>query len=145
MRHKSPSVTRSLAVLRLHAADQGRSGASGRPYLSAESCTHSAAGKSGSDSHRPKLSAMTKDPAPSAARADSKQGGREGRGALLALVLVLEAKLARLVEAFRCGSPDASLFRRFLFRFRVGDSWIWWLLAGAVGKYFCRNHPIKKL
>jgi hypothetical protein len=120
MRQKSPAATaRLLAVLRLHAADQmRRSGASGRPYLSAESCTHLAAGKSGSDSHRPKPSAMPKDPTPSAARADSKQRGREGRGRprgesvrLLALLLVLEGKLVRLVVAFRSVLPAPPSFR----------------------------------
>ena len=60
-------------------ADQGRSRQQGerRPYLSAESCTHSAAGKSGSDSHRPKPSAMGRDPVRPAD--ELTPNGQEGR------------------------------------------------------------------
>ena len=58
----------NLTRLRLRARGSGakqqiKGGKRGESrYLSAESCTHSAAGKSGSDSHRPKPSTMARDP-----------------------------------------------------------------------------------
>lgn len=96
-------------------ADQGRSRQQGerRPYLSAESCTHSAAGKSGSDSHRPKPSAMEQDPVrPAAERTPNGQEGRVARAArqraransgVVALELVFGGEI-RLVGVACCGS-----------------------------------------
>jgi hypothetical protein len=57
----------NLTRLQLRARGSGakqqiKAGSRASRYLSAESCTHSAAGKSGSDSHRPKPSAMARDP-----------------------------------------------------------------------------------
>jgi len=95
-------------------ADQGRSRQQGerRPYLSAESCTYSAAGKSGSDSQRPKPSAMERDPVrPAAEWAPNGQGGT-GRAArqraranscVVALELVFGGEI-RFVGVACCGS-----------------------------------------
>lgn len=76
--HCQPSVG-----LRRQAASRSRKKqGERRPYLSAESCTHSAAGNSRSDSHRPKPSAMERDPVrPAAERTPNGQEGGTRRAA----------------------------------------------------------------
>jgi hypothetical protein len=124
---KRPRISRgkdyqpSVGLRRQAASRSRKKQGERRPYLSAESCTHSAAGKSGSDSHRPKPSAMERDPVrPAAERTpNGQEGGRDevrlrdsargrgrGRGAsssVAALELLFGGEI-RLVGVACCGS-----------------------------------------